>query len=88
MRLDHVQATVRKTITVCHSASGLVTTRLSRAVRSRRFNFQQLSGHPPHKSLIFTLALQVERDDESGLFDATVVGLEDSIAATLLACDL
>ena len=27
-------------------ASGLVTTRVSRAVRSRRFNFQQLSGHP------------------------------------------
>jgi len=26
---------------------GLVTTRLSRAVRSRRFNFQQLSGHRP-----------------------------------------
>lgn len=25
---------------------GLVTTRLTRAVRSRRFNFQQLSGHP------------------------------------------
>src|SRR5690349_9973794 len=28
------------------SRLGLVTTRLSRAVRSRRFNFQQLSGHP------------------------------------------
>lgn len=26
---------------------GLVTTRVPRAVRSRRFNFQQLSGHPP-----------------------------------------
>jgi len=30
---------------------GLVTTRLSRAVRSRRFNIQQLSGHPPNVSL-------------------------------------
>ena len=27
-------------------ASGLVTTRFTRAVRSRRFNFQQLLGHP------------------------------------------
>jgi hypothetical protein len=34
----------------------------------------------PHKSLIFTLTLHVERDKDTGLFDGTVVGLEDSIA--------
>ena len=46
---------------------GLVTTRLSRAVRSRRFNFQQLSGHPLRASLLLIPLLLQTPDDGWGV---------------------
>lgn len=36
----------------------------------------------PHKSILFLFAVTIDRDEDTGLFESTIVGLEHSVGAT------